>query len=1136
VGRKLNQCECCCWTKSLYEYSATFTPAATDDRFDVDANYVSLRRPLRGQGADIYYVTPPSGFESESVARVRLFDNPAIEAKLTAKLVPRNMPAEWFPLMLRNYNAAATYSFPSALSVGGISWAGSSAYYALDINEAPSPGALIEVASFGQPQHFNVYGVTNLAQPAAAPYSAIPGTPLQDLAAPARDGLGDIVLFCAYQRIRTRYSSNTIDGGWITSATPNNWPNGNATRPMVTSGFDSSFFMEFGSASRWVILNTNDSPRLGSSVAASSIQVQGVPADSIQPGRRSLAVLTLEVASFLGAAYPGDVRETGFFTAFVPRPEWPFNAVPTPRSKHTGAFAIVNPEIAVASGTSAAALPFYTNVGISHFRGNECVAYRNGTEILRATRPTATQSAAVGADEGSYLLVSELTGASENPAVPAWYMAGENPHKEFVACVVDKTPPVVAFEAVSDFYAFTINQNWLLPTTLLATEPVQPAGGGMADLDAQGVLVAGFPTSSRGSLISGGTYRILPPFHESAGGSLALQGLRDLAGNAPSAVMEHNLTVHPYPTPWILTGSRPTLQRFDRRTRLQTERVSTVRLSFDRKIDPAGVSISQVTLKKNNEVVSGCSLAPSGDGTQEWIISVPADIQTPRSFFLLEYNPAGNVYSNDIVTARYDSRNSFPRVGAYKTKYVHKDSDGVDQWFSWNGTTYRSIGANDFPLLPPSFGGNYRPEASLIVARTSWLMADTNARPRLIDCTRGYSSALGRVASIGFQSQIDTTKTTSEAESNEPPMPAVNSNGFGLGDIQQRVNEVRIRQRQNRRRGFLPSVPPPTAPRASHSYWGLGYTIDPCPPAKVHECAAPTEHQRHSSIMISNDEIQTLKVALELRDSSGNLVTDFDSRRPAIYADADVIAEPYSTIVGKMVAPHIMAIEGHEYTFGTSLQGRALSQNVWGCKEGAGSGAYQSLEWATKSPVRCTQNGLDYYIVTMTENFGTTPIPAESFKKFRKVRATFERSAMQAMVTADRHAWVYPQLQTATLVNLGLFLSFRMAVKRTTYYTEYEIQGSPLGYIGSSGSVCPSSLVQQGGPFVANATRAVFAASQAQEVAAHQTECRFFDYVNGKVWLSKQEETALGQGSTVWKELFVEPGSPNIWTVKIRKG
>jgi hypothetical protein len=1146
MGRRFNQTECCCSTENLYQFDAAYTPTATNDRFDVGAHFISLRRPLRGQGADIYYVNPPTGYEFESVARVRLFDDAEIEAKLTAKLIPRNMPASWFPKTVLNYDAQKTYTFTNAISgitYSNLLYGGSATTYALDVNEAPAPAFIVEYVYSGHTYHAKISAWSGLPEPSDVSSSAIDEVPLSSLVTAEREGLGGIVLYSQDMQLQTAIYGSLgfmYDGGWITSEKPNSHPQSNFNLPMKTNGYDSSFFLEFAGSSRWVNYNTNDSPRRYDSGAGYSLRPAGVAADSAQPGRRSLAVMTVQIGSYIGEACPGDVTETGYFTAYVFRPYYEPYRIATGRYRYTTAAPHNDFRVFKDSSTSGYADASYTNVGISHFNGNDVTVYRNGVQVLKAVRPTPAQSAAVGYQEGTYFVIDEAIGATEDQSVPDWFTVWDLLHKQYGCVVVDKTKPVVAFEPFDDFFG-SANTNYGFYSTTLATEPLR--GHEIFDVDEKGIYVAGvYGQEPYKQVLDGRTFRLYPSrYSVNTSGVFNSVALNDLAGNAPENIMTHDLKVWPYPTSYYMTGAKPSLQKFERRTRSQSEKIETVRLRFDRKINPAGVSASQITLKKNNQPVAGCTIDPVGVGDYEWIIKVPAEVQTSRSFFLLEYNPGENVYTDDIETERYISRASFPTVGRYKTKYVYADKKNGDLWFSWSTSGYVSIGANDYPLVPG--GGNYAPESNNLVARTAWVMADANGRPMLIKCDSG-SSWIGRCASIGFQKSFDTTKTTSEAQSNEPGMPVVQTT-WPFGSQYGRVEEILYKPKQNRR-GYIPCVPPPTSPRAGHSYFGLSYTIDPCPPAEVSACASPIEHQRHSSAIISDDEINSFKVSIEQRDGAGSIVTDFAAIKQPIAGDPNDFGDLSISRQQPRYAASILAREGIEYDFTAQLNGRPLSQNLWMHKSASGgTGAlYETKEAQTRQPETCGIDGQKYYLVNMTDNFGTTPMRGQAMKRVRKVRATYERDGMQATIAADRKVRVYPYLKTVTLFNLALTFSFRVAVKRTTYYKDLEMQGAPIGWRRPyGGSICPDDLINPtpGGfyDFFNQSNQAVYAESQLVETGSRSLVTRFFDHIQGTIWLSKLDEISLGQGNTIRKELFLDSGGggyTTIWTVKIRKG
>lgn len=1110
MGRKWLE-ECCCVTESLYTYDAAYTPTATNDRFDVKANAVELARPIYGQGEAIYYASasPPTGYHLESVARVKVWDQ--IEATLTAKLVPRPMQQDWFPLASWNYDPNSTATIvgwgPTAATIhlGGTG-------YQLDVNDLITPAA----AFYFGTSYTVLEGFTDFPEPAGDGYPAHPGTTLSQLSAPARDGMKDIVLYCFDMSLQTRPTTNITDGGWVSSQFPPNYPNSNNDFPMQVNGFDSSFFMSMEGQSRWVVCTSNHSP-------GNAVNYYG-PQESIQPGRRKRAWLTLYVATYLPNSPAGDTTEPVFVTAYTQRPNRLVSVPNTGRSRITAQYPAVFCEVVHEDTRNANAYGNYTNTTVKQFKGTEVSVYKNGTLVLQATYPTVEASRSVTQDEGTYFIVNEITGATDDPSTPAWYPRTPQQHKFFDCVVVDKTPPVVAFEPTNDFYGSS-SVGWAFQGKILATELLYYFRGDVGVvLDNKGVRIKGITQSLVGSGIGPPTRTLT--VHPAL--------LFDMAGNAAAAVMSQSVTIHAIPTNGLL-GAAATLQRYESRTRTQAERIETVRLSFDRRINPETINVSQFTLSKNNQPIGGLSIEPMGDGGYSWLVNIPLEVQTQRSFFLLTFNPGGTVLTDDVIVQREGSRSAFPTTGAYRTKYVYTDENGVDQWFSWSRTGYVSIPEGTPPLSPN--GVRYDPEPCRLAARTAWLMADENGSPQMIDCGRIRRPVLGRIASIGVSKTIDTTRTHSEAQSNEPGMPAFSVDPRDARNVYGRDGEIRFKRYENRR-SFIPCVPAASSPRAGCSWFGLWTTIDPAPPAAVHECAAPSEHQKHSSVIMSNDEITGFVVSLEMRDGSGNIVSNPPD-------DAWGYNLSYDIYNPGDAARKLMAIGGYEYTFINSLQGRQLSQNVWSCIDGSRSAEYRSQLVTTQQPETCSSNGQKYYRYRMTENGGTVFRRGSRGGKMRTARAVFTQDGFQGTIEATRDCWTFGSLLTTTLEDLVFSFSFRMAVKRATTYTEYGVSGSPVGYVqqsyGLDLGVCPDYLAQPG--IFSNASSiAVFHESQMQQIGQpREVVGRYFDYVSGAFALSKLEEIALVNGQTITKEPFVaytavgSYQSQRIWTIKIRR-
>jgi hypothetical protein len=1135
MGRRFVQ-PCCCARKTLYPFVAGYTPTATDDRFDVNASFVSLARPREGQGATIYYSSPPTGYHLESIARVKVFDD--VEATLTARLVARQMPAEWFPRAYINDNGrgnGTNFDYLFNASADGVALHPFGEIYAQDINQCITPASIVKQSYNGTMVYGIVVAVTDFPEPerysSTVVFPAKQGAAIGEFFAPERAGLSSIVLYCEDMQIRTRPSVGFVDGGWITSPYPASWPDSNFKIPAQTFGYDSSFFLSLSGQSRWVNVGGNELPALYATYPNADPNV-------IPPNTRRKANHRVSLSSYFDKDAPCDTRQTGFFTAYTERQTaLPAFQANSSRKIFSAAYPVNSLLITYASGRNALAYYGYTNKEIQQFVGNTVTVYKNGSSVLSANYPTVAQSLAVTQDEGTYFVVDQITGATDDPSKPTWYQRDQFAvgwHKQFDCVVIDKTPPVVAFSAIDDFFG-NPSLNYAFPAAVIATEPLHPNyGPPVYDLDDSGILVAGFyPYNLTRSPASGAVRQL----------SMPASATIDYAGNAASHSMTQSVKIVSPPQRFLLTGAKPSLEQFERRTLRQSERVATVRLTFDRKIDPAGVSVSQFTLKKNNTTIGGLTIEPIGDGSREWLVRVPLDAQASRSFFLLEYDSGGNVFTDDIEIYRATSRDSFPATGKYKTKYVYADREGVDQWFSWSPSGYARISANDFPLYP--FGGNYEPERCLLAARTSWLMADEAGRPRMIDCSsfrydprgEGDFSAIGRVASLDITKEVDVTETTSEAESNEPGMPAFTYTSIGA--TYQRSDEIHYKGYKNTR-GFVPAVPSPSSPNAPYSYWRLTTTIDPSPPAAVHPCAAAMVHQKHSSVIISDNEITGFKVALEWRNADGSIKTDFSNEKLTFGNDQAVQGGGTGSFTQKGFAERIMAISGREYTFGTTLEGRPLSQNVWGCIDGATGGQLQTTvaKSGLLETVRCASENKDYYRVFMNTPGGVDFSRGFFSGMSRSASSVFEQDGAQAILSVARDFLTYPALMTTTLGNLVIALSLRMCVKRTTTYTEYKLSGNPDAYaIGTGYNVnldpCPSNTdryVQPGSPLAGNT--ALYEKSRMQQVATKTTVGRFFDCVSGAIVLSRLEELSLGTGGVIRKE-FPLPGG--IWTLRIQR-
>lgn len=512
-------------------------------------------------------------------------------------------------------------------------------------------------------------------------------------------------------------------------------------------------------------------------------------------------------------------------------------------------------------------------------QGAGCKLYRNGELVWQAIRPAADDSLQHTTEDGVYLWVSDVSEASD----PPWTGTGADsrtrqpsPFRQMLSFVVDKEQPIIGINPPNDCFADDRSQVAGTQFYFTATKPLKTkdtlGSEGRAvfpplDSPANNRLVrplygsngASFrwylfadgeflnPVQELGNL-GVGTFTVEPGFLGVSTDRIAARVTEfvDLPGNTVASSPSFPVTVHAVPAN-NRRGARPLLEdvglqtREYCRARLQSEPVQTVRLRFDRKVDPSGVDAAQVTLKKDGAVVPGCTISQLNE--LEWLITLPqAAVQTPKSFWLLEYDPSGDVMTDDIDEQSYASLAAFPPLSqsVYRRVYVAADT-GLR--YSKAPTQYVPVG--DGPPTDAN-GVAFEPEPSVLACRISWLMASENGWLAPID-TANTTVLIGATASIS-------------KELEELPQPD------GVFSIQSTGGVINNNWGQTRKGietdGFTPQVPPQSDSPADCSFWGLATTIHPCPP-KTLRCPVAKVAQRHASVVRREQDLTSFDLTLE---------------------------------------------------------------------------------------------------------------------------------------------------------------------------------------------------------------------------------------------------------------------------------
>jgi hypothetical protein len=530
-------------------------------------------------------------------------------------------------------------------------------------------------------------------------------------------------------------------------------------------------------------------------------------------------------------------------------------------------------------------------------RGEKVTLYRNGEVVLEGIRPSEAATLAATAEDGSYLIVSEVDESTNRP----WTGSGidtrrrwPRPFKQLASFVVDRQGPVVGATPPQDFWidqrefatggrvVFTFSDgSVLLEHGNVAIASTKPLTKGLyaAGLDSDGGSIVrpyvDYGTGGFGSnnpvvwktqpgnvgifSLPVGVHSVVPS------GDLTGPPFKDLAGNDSTYYPTFTVQIHAVPQN-NRRGARPRLEDVGLQTReywrprFEHEQVRTVRLIWDRKVKSDTVDASQITLTRNGVAVAGCTIEQQSETI--WTITLPNVTQDSKSFWLLTYDPAGDVETDDIVTEVYGSPADFPATTASKYKTVYVDSSTGDR-YSKSPTGYVVIESN-VPLDSASVP--YDPEPCVLATRTAWLMSSFDGwlEPEDVVSRQVLVGTMASIAEALDEPPVDNGEVTLSTEGNAA---SISNLGFHAKSV---VAD-----------GFTATVPLPTDPPDDCSYWGLKTTIDPCPPREVTECACPRAEQRHASVIRSDDDILSLTLSLVLRSSAGEEIVVPDVGDPS---------------------------------------------------------------------------------------------------------------------------------------------------------------------------------------------------------------------------------------------------------------
>jgi len=624
-----------------------------------------------------------------------------------------------------------------------------------------------------------------------------------------------------------------------------------------------------------------------------------------------------------------------------------------------------------------------TNVSLNYptIHYSRWTIYLDGVQVFQEVDQSESQNVASTwlstAAVGVYLIVRDIDSTYQ----PAWSGAGPDnrrrnplPHRTYSSAVVDHTLPVIGFTPPHDFHYGSTEP---VVGMMLATEPIFPAGDTTprADEDLTS-LVCKHPHQASGligSSLAIGTHTVRV--------ADTVNTYTDIGGNHPAENPTVSYTVHAaIPEDrdgCIATLEDPSLQtREHYRARLTSEPVTQLTLHFSRKVDPDGVTSGQISITKDGAAFAGATIAPVGTSCQDWIITIPSAGQDSRSFFLLTYDPAG-VFTDDIQTLTFADFDAFPRVmyygvlvadGTWKKIYRYLDPESGE----WQCYTYAIEGyyatyvqiAVDTPPLDID-GNPYEPEPCVAAVRAGWLMADTDGYLRQINCATTFGTVgIGRAVSIGKQLSLDPEEAASTI--------GTKGGSFltpGMGTFSPLVNYEK----------YSCGVPSLTSPAADCSYFGLTTTIDPSPPALVSACASPDAQQRHASAIRCDGDITSIEISLVAFETGTSTPYDWSevkywnkvTKGGGTFSGTPYYGRSSPLAVDVAVNPEdshraaaiVLAKDGGPLTFGTTLDGDTLSQNVWGC-DGVSLAATLPVLPALSRDVAKVIDSEDYYSAT----------------------------------------------------------------------------------------------------------------------------------------------------------------------------
>jgi hypothetical protein len=724
------------------------------------------------------------------------------------------------------------------------------------------------------------------------------------------------------------------------------------------------------------------------------------------------------------------------------------------------------------------AISGYTNVAPLSVGGQDVSIFRNGSLELEAVRPTQSQLQGAMAEDGAYLIVSDVSEASDPEGLT-------RPHaprllRQYGSVVVDSTPPLVGFVPLNDAYADEFSG---LPrithTGMFASEPIFRLGLNAAE---RFVLANNQPTPQEWTP---GEYTLVA--FESA-------RVHDRAGNHPAAAGMQPLVLRQTPANPYRRGAEAVFKlpheckieqphvggdgsytangNYSRRSPLPYVDLAIVSLtrfpggevfvrpsSYVMADGESVVAPGQFTLLRNGQSVSE-SVTVDRINSQLFRVWLPVAAQQPGGLMRLTWTPGAESLAEKRLKLFYDTVDDFPpgTEALPNRLYVSRET-GVVYELEWPSQEYVE----------------YQAEPCVLATRTAWLVLPETAAPNLIDVS-SVDSTIGRHVSVSQPvsgaagpAEIQTSGGLFLPVSGLYGSESLSSDErfTGLGTFSDAEAE-----------GFVPRVPPPS-PSTAHprcSYFGLSTTIDPCPPGTVSPCAGPLAGQPHSSVIRSAEEITDFEIELVRYENdepaTEPLLAGPDS--PNLNWPMPQEQESYFDFDAMRA---LMSLAG-PYSFSSEIRGTDASQNTWFCESGPveekidikpsysqGHTGDDPVDDSThvlsfgqfvglKSNVRYGSLGsgetffMDSFLGRPDVSLGVVPA--------RQMSGVIRQDGMQAVATAYRRARTYSGLKTTTLSELAISLSFRMVVAVETTFEDRSLELPEINMQNMQPNVAPN--------------------------------------------------------------------------------